>query len=169
MESSLTVNDSDGESARRRRHGDGRDGDGRHGHRGRADRLLRQRGRGDRQVGDGRRRARRRRQLGLRLQRATEEARDEGIGWSVHPPDAGDGLLLVTLDVGDGLGTVITLTAFALGTPVYRRRVLFGAEAEPAVSRLLNLIGAARTGCRRARAARTPRGSGSESDEWPSA
>ena len=34
--------------------------------------------------------------------------------------DAGEGLLLVTLDVGDGLGTVITLTAFALGTPVYR-------------------------------------------------
>ena len=37
--------------------------------------------------------------------------------------DAGDGLLLAdneTFIVGVGLGTVITLTAFALGTPVYR-------------------------------------------------
>ena len=37
--------------------------------------------------------------------------------------DAGDGLLLAdneTFVVGVGLGTVITLTAFALGTPVYR-------------------------------------------------
>ena len=83
--------------------------------------------------------------------------------------DAGDGLLLVTLDVGDGLGTGITLTAFALGTPVYRCTPLFplprlGRRSAPvSESDRTNGLSASPAPLERREEER------SESDEWPSA